>query len=64
VDGSSALGVFNVPRIDQGVQAFSLAFALSLEDTGDFNDTVPFDIESSGFQIDEDELRHACFRLL
>jgi hypothetical protein len=64
VDGSSALGVFNVPGINQGVQAFGLAFAISLEDTGDFNDTVPFDVEPSGFQIDKDELRHACFRLL
>jgi hypothetical protein len=64
VDGSSALGVFNVPRVNQGVQAFGLTFTVSFEDTGDFNDTVLFDIESSGFQIDKDELRHACFRLL
>src|SRR5262245_25284433 len=64
VDGGSTLGVFNVPRVDQGMQTFSLAFAISLEDTGDFDDTVPLDIEPGGFQIDKDELRHACFRLL
>src|SRR5262245_4024243 len=49
VDGGSSLGVFNIPRIDQGVQACGLAFAISLEDTGDFDDTVPLDIEPSGF---------------
>ena len=33
----------------KGVQACGLAFAISLEDTGDFNDTVLLDIEPSGF---------------
>ena len=64
VDGSSTLGVFNVPRVDQGVQACGLAVAISFEDTGDFDNTVPLGIEPGGFQIDKDELRHACFRLL
>src|SRR5215510_497643 len=64
VDGSSALGVFNVPRVNQGVQAFGRAVTVSLEDTGDFDDTVPLDIEPGGFQINKDELRHACFRPL
>src|SRR5262245_26637929 len=64
VDGGSSLGVFNLPRVDQGVQAFGLAVTVSLEDTGDFDDTVPLDIEPSGFQIDKDKLRHACFRPL
>src|SRR5215813_2352699 len=64
VDGGSGLGVFNVPRVNQGAQAFGLACAISLEDTGDFDDTVPLDIEPGGFQIDKDELRHAYFRLL
>src|SRR5207245_9658671 len=40
VDGGSPLGVFNVPRIDQGVQTFGLAFAIGLEDTGDFDHPV------------------------
>src|SRR5689334_9214528 len=56
VDGGSALSVFNIPRVHQGVQAFGIAVAISLEDTGDFDDTVPLDIEPSGFQIDKDEL--------
>jgi len=64
VDGSSAFGVFNVPRIDQGVQACGRTVTVSLEDTGDFDDTVPLDIEPGGFQINKDELRHAYFRLL
>jgi len=64
VDDGSGLGVFNVPRVDQGVQVFGLAFAISLEDTGDFDDTVPLDIKPSSFQIDKDELRHAYFRFL
>src|SRR5262249_54022083 len=54
----------NVPRADQGVQACGLACTVSLEDTGDFDNTVPLDIKPSGFQIDKDELCHACFRLL
>jgi hypothetical protein len=64
VDGGSRLGVFNLSRVDQGVQACGLTFTVSLEDTGNFDDTVPLDIEPSGFKIDKDELRHACFRLL
>jgi len=64
MDCGSGLGMFNVPRVDQGLQACSLAFAISLEDTGDFDDTVPLDIEPSGFQIDKDELRHVYFRFL
>jgi len=59
----SGLSVFDVPGIDQGLQNFGLAFAIGVEYTGDFDDTVPLDIEPSGFQIDKDELRHACFRL-
>src|SRR5215831_1659053 len=64
VDRGSFRGMFNVPRADQGVQACGLAFTVSLEDTGDFDNTVPLDIKPSGFQIDKDELCHACFRLL
>src|SRR5215813_8172250 len=64
MDGSSSLSVFNLPRVDQGVQACGLTLTASLEDTGNFDDTVPLDIEPGGFQIDKDELRHACFRLL
>jgi hypothetical protein len=64
VDGGSSLGVFNVPGVDQGMQAFDLTVTISLKETGDFDDTVPLDIEPGGFQIDKDELRHACFRLL
>jgi hypothetical protein len=64
VDGGSTLGVFNVSGVDQGMEAFGLTFTVSLEDTGDFDDTMLLDIEPGGFQIDKDELRHACFRLL
>src|SRR5215475_4552284 len=49
VDGGSALGVFNVPRVNQGVQTFGRTFTVSLEDTGDFDDTVPLDIEPGSF---------------
>src|SRR4030095_14501166 len=55
VDGGSALSVFNVPGVDHGVQACGLPSTVileatrALEDTGDFNDTVPLDIEPSGF---------------
>src|SRR5882672_5915105 len=64
VDGSCLFGVFNVPRVDEGVQALNPAFAIHLEDTGDFDDSVSLDIEPGGFQIDKDKLRHAGFRLL
>jgi hypothetical protein len=64
VHGGSGFGVLNITRVDEGLQALALAFAIGLEDTGDFNDPVPLDIEPGGFQIDKDELRHACFRLL
>src|SRR5215468_9366367 len=49
VDGGSTLSMFNVPRVDQGVQARGLTCTVSLEDTGDFDNTVPLDIEPSGF---------------
>jgi hypothetical protein len=49
VDGGSALSVFNVPGVDHGVQACGLTCTVILEDTGDFDDTVPLDIEPSGF---------------
>jgi hypothetical protein len=58
------LSIFDVPRINQGLQDCGLTFAIGLEYTGDFDDTVPLNLEPSSFQIDKDELRHAYFRLL
>src|SRR4029077_5833239 len=49
VDGGSALSVFNISGVDQGVQACGLTCTGILEDTGDFDDTGPLDIEPSGF---------------
>src|SRR6266508_1897855 len=64
MDGGSTLGMFNVSRVDQRLQVCALAFAIGLKNTSNFDDTMPFEIEASGLQIDKDELRHACFHLL